>query len=91
MFTSTAGSRVWLAGSSPPPPIDGPTLSDLTRVWLPSPDGDYRTPDGRHHATWSELHARHDLIEVFESAGSTARQTPLPTRVGRHADINGAK
>ncbi|MGH3853145.1 MAG: hypothetical protein ACRDR6_06535 [Pseudonocardiaceae bacterium] len=37
------------------------------RTWRPGPDGRYRTGDGRHYATWDELHARHDLVEVTEA------------------------
>jgi hypothetical protein len=39
---------------------------DLMRHWHPAPGG-YRTADSRHHATWAELHARFDLVEVVSS------------------------
>ncbi|MGH3721185.1 MAG: hypothetical protein ACRDRI_20505 [Pseudonocardiaceae bacterium] len=37
------------------------------RTWRPGPDGRYSTGEGRHYATWGELHARHDLVEVAEA------------------------
>ncbi|HWR48349.1 MAG TPA: hypothetical protein VN327_12185 [Pseudonocardiaceae bacterium] len=37
------------------------------RTWRPGPDGRYSTGDGRHCATWDELRARHDLVEVTEA------------------------
>ncbi|SFW50404.1 hypothetical protein [Amycolatopsis australiensis] len=60
--------RVWLvAGLAAPTrePADHPPVrDDLMRRWEPRPDGTYQTADGRHHASWTELHARYDLVEV---------------------------
>jgi hypothetical protein len=58
--------RVWLAGAERGRlvPADAPVVrDDLMRHWQPAPGG-YRTADGRHYATWAELHARFDLVEV---------------------------
>jgi hypothetical protein len=56
---TTRRARVWLA------PADRPTVrDDLMRQWCPGPDGRWHTPDGRHHADWTELHTRYDLVEV---------------------------
>ncbi|MFI5606887.1 hypothetical protein [Amycolatopsis sp. NPDC051903] len=60
-------ARVWLAAGlgARPAPIDRPTVRDhLMRHWRPGPDGRWHTPDGRHHADWTELHTRYDLVEV---------------------------
>ncbi|MGH3828785.1 MAG: hypothetical protein ACRDQX_16685 [Pseudonocardiaceae bacterium] len=60
-------ARVWLAAGlgTTPEPTDQPTVSDnQMRVWLPTPDGRYNTRGGRQHATWGELRARYDLVEV---------------------------
>jgi hypothetical protein len=69
MLASSVEPRVWLVGGagSPPPPAgeNRPALTDLMHLWLPVPDGGYRTEDGRHYATWGQLHARYDLIEVL--------------------------
>jgi hypothetical protein len=60
--------RVWLvAGLSTTDnaPRDLPVVrDDLIRTWHPGADGIYHTADGRHHATWTELHTRFDLVEV---------------------------
>jgi hypothetical protein len=59
--------RVWLVAGlgGAPDPHDQPTVrDDQLRTWRPGDDGRYHTADGWHHATWTELHARHDLIEV---------------------------
>jgi len=59
--------RVWLVSGTgtTPDPIDLPAVRDTwLRTWLPGTDGIYHTADGRHHATWAELHARCDLVEV---------------------------
>jgi hypothetical protein len=59
--------RVWLVGAAGnrPEPVDRPVVRDTwMRTWLPGPDGVYHSTDGRHHATWTELHARYDLVEV---------------------------
>jgi hypothetical protein len=67
MSTSPASPRVWLVaglngGSTP---TDLPTVrDDLMRIWTPETDDRYSTGDGRHTATWAELRARHDLVEV---------------------------
>jgi hypothetical protein len=61
------GPRVWLvAGTNhAPDPDDRPTVRDTCgHTWCPGIDGCYHTADGRHHATWTELHTRYDLIEV---------------------------
>jgi hypothetical protein len=63
----TGPPRVWLVAG-----IDGasepadhpPVRDDLMRPWKYGPDGRYHTTDGRHHACWTELHARYDLVEV---------------------------
>lgn len=60
-------ARVWLvAGLGPATaPADMPMVrDDLMREWLPGRDHRWHTPDGRHHATWQELHTRFDLVEV---------------------------
>lgn len=65
MSTTATKPRVWLVAglSNAPPPTDQPTVrDDLMRTWTPAPDGQYAS--GRHTATWAELHARHDLVEV---------------------------
>ena len=65
-------TRVWLvAGMSKPGtdvesiPEDRPVVRDhLMRTWDPGKDNNWHTRDGRHHATWTELHSRYDLVEV---------------------------
>ena len=78
-LTTAAGhrsgtARVWLAAGfgGPPAPTgsDRPVVSDLTRVWIPAQDGEYRTVDGHHHASWAQLHARYDLIEIVGRDGN---------------------
>lgn len=72
MTTTTTVPRVWLvAGLSTTDnqtdvaPADRPVVrDDLMRIWEPGPDGRWHTADGRHHATWGELHSRYDLVEV---------------------------
>jgi hypothetical protein len=59
--------RVWLVGSTLdlPEPDHLPTVRDTRmRRWQPGPDGRYHSADGWHHATWTELHSRYDLVEV---------------------------
>ena len=59
--------RVWLVAGTgaAPDPSDRPAVRDNRMItWLAGPDGSYHSADGRHHATWSELHARFDLVEV---------------------------
>ena len=79
----TGTARVWLAagfgGRPAPTGVDRPVVSDLTRVWIPALDGEYRTPDGRHHASWAQLRARYDLIEIVGRTGTelaAPAQTP---------------
>lgn len=58
--------RVWLVAGladKPEAPDHPPLWDDLRRVWCYDA-GCYHTADGRHHATWTDLHARYDLIEV---------------------------
>lgn len=66
--TATARPRVWLvAGVSTTDitPADLPVVRDhLMRTWEPGEDNQWHTRDGRHHATWTELHTRYDLVEV---------------------------
>ena len=67
MNPTTNRPRVWLvAGASRTAvPADHPVVrDDLMRRWVPGSDGPYHTADGRHHADWTELHARFDLVEV---------------------------
>lgn len=71
MTTTETRPRVWLvAGMSTTDatgtaPADLPVVrDDLMRTWEPGADNQYHTSDGRHHATWTELHARYDLVEV---------------------------
>lgn len=59
--------RVWLAAgqNGQTPPTDRPVVRDgLMHVWCPGPDGLWHTADNRHHADWTELHSRFDLVEV---------------------------
>lgn len=59
--------RVWLVGriGTMPDPADLPAVRDTwMRTWRPGTDGVYHSADGWHHATWAELHARCDLVEV---------------------------
>jgi hypothetical protein len=63
----TTRPRVWLAGAngSAHEPTDRPTVRDnRMRTWEPGSDGRYHSADGWHHVTWTELHARFDLVEV---------------------------
>jgi len=62
-----SAARVWLVAglSTEPAPTDQPTVrDDQGRTWQPGPDGRYSTGESRHHVTWGELRARHDLVEV---------------------------
>lgn len=59
--------RVWLVASvrDIPEPADRPTVrDDLMRTWRPEGDCSYRCEYGKRCATWAELHARFDLVEV---------------------------
>lgn len=65
--TQRSRPRVWLVAglADADEPADHPAVrDDLLRDWRPGSDGRWHTRDGRHHATWSQLHARHDLVEV---------------------------
>ncbi|MBV9030469.1 MAG: hypothetical protein JO364_09185 [Pseudonocardiales bacterium] len=62
-----ARPRVWLVaglGAASAPADQLTVRDDLMRTWRPGPAGRYTTGGGRHHATWGELRARHDLVEV---------------------------
>jgi hypothetical protein len=68
---SSTKPRVWLVAGigSTPDPTDNPTVRDNRMcTWRPGPDGHYHSADGWHHATWSELHTRFDLVEVLAAA-----------------------
>ncbi|MGH3769876.1 MAG: hypothetical protein ACRDRW_00505 [Pseudonocardiaceae bacterium] len=72
--TDRARPRVWLVAGlgTAPAPTDRPTVrDDLTRTWRPGPDGRYSTAESHQHATWEELRARHDLVEVLTEAPVT--------------------
>lgn len=68
--------RVWLvaglAHDSAAPEPEAVGVSSLRdgqlRVWRSSGDGWWHTADGRHHASWRELHDRFDLMEVSGNA-----------------------
>ncbi|MGW4829640.1 hypothetical protein ACWEOG_18805 [Amycolatopsis japonica] len=67
MSTSTT-PRVWLAAgvADKAAPSDHPVVrDDLMHLWFPGGDGLWHTADNRHHAAWTELHARFDLVEVI--------------------------
>lgn len=67
LLARLARPRVWLVAGAEEhaEPTDRPVVRDhLMRRWAPANDGRYQTSDGRHHATWSELHVRFDLVEV---------------------------
>jgi hypothetical protein len=65
--------RVWLVGGNRQPdpnPHELPTVrDDLMHVWQPGDDGQMHmaAADHDHHASWPELRARYDLVEM--SAG----------------------
>jgi hypothetical protein len=64
-----ARPRVWLVGgcsTSDPRPDQLPAVRDsLGHVWWPREDGlMHMTAAGQHHASWHELRARYDLVEV---------------------------
>lgn len=72
--TALRQRRVWLVAGmrEDREPADHPVVrDDLMREWESGSDGRYHTLDGRHHATWAELHARHDLVEVLGSIPAT--------------------
>jgi hypothetical protein len=61
--------RVWLVaglGAEHPPAQPVEVVDDQLHHWIPGPDGLLHTVDGRHHASWTELHQRTDLREVSE-------------------------
>ncbi|HEU5475208.1 MAG TPA: hypothetical protein VFV67_31580 [Actinophytocola sp.] len=64
--------RVWLVagtGATAADPTDHPVVRDnRMRTWRAGADGHYHSTDGWHHATWTELHARFDLVEVLTAA-----------------------
>lgn len=68
--TTTTRPRVWLVagGRTPDPrPDQLPAVrDDLMHVWRPGGDGlMHMATDGHdHHAGWTELRARYDLVEV---------------------------
>lgn len=67
--TTTGRPRVWLVagGRTPDPrPDQLPTVRDtLGHTWWPRTDGlMHMTTAGQHHASWRELRARYDLVEV---------------------------
>ena len=67
---SSAKPRVWLVAGigSTPDPTDRPIVRDnRMTTWRPAPDGTYHS-NGWHHTTWSELHARFDLVEIPAAA-----------------------
>jgi len=67
LHTSPDRPRVWLVAGlgTDQEPTDRPVVrDDRCRCWRPGADGRWHTPDNRHHATWSELHNRTDLVEV---------------------------
>ncbi|KZB82758.1 hypothetical protein [Amycolatopsis regifaucium] len=66
-MSAPTAPRVWLAAgvADKPAPTDQPVVrDDLMHLWFPGEDGLWHTADGRHHAAWTELHARFDLVEV---------------------------
>ncbi|MEC3976240.1 hypothetical protein [Amycolatopsis sp. H20-H5] len=67
MSTTQGKPRVWLVAglATAEDPADTPVVrDDLMRQWIPGPRGSYHTADGRHHANWTELRTRFDLVEV---------------------------
>lgn len=69
---STNRPRVWLVGGTVADPADLPTVRDTwMRTWRPGADGRYHSADGWHHATWTELHSRYDLVEVAGPAATS--------------------
>lgn len=64
----TARCRVWLVGGlsrrTDHPNTGSAVRDDQGRVWHHGKDGQFHTADHRHHATWSELRDRSDLVEV---------------------------
>ena len=56
--------RVWLVGATSGPGRPAAVRDTRMRTWQPGDDGRYHSADGWHHATWTELHSRYDLVEV---------------------------
>jgi hypothetical protein len=68
---ASAKPRVWLVAGvgTAPDPVDRPTVRDNRMItWSSGPDGRYHSVGGWHHATWSELHTRFDLVEILAAA-----------------------
>lgn len=79
MAADVMRARVWLVAgliteTTPAPEVVGVTAvrDDQLRVWRLGSDGLWHTADGRHHCSWSELHARFDLMEVTLPDGQAA-------------------
>jgi hypothetical protein len=69
--TAAPRPRVWLVAGigSTPDPVDLPTVRDNRMItWHPDPTGHYHSTNGRHHATWTDLHSHFDLIEIPHAA-----------------------
>jgi hypothetical protein len=66
--TTTNRPRVWLVAGGhvlDPPTAQLPAVRDTRgHTWLPGDDGLMHTATGYHHASWTELRARYDLVEV---------------------------
>jgi hypothetical protein len=63
--------RVWLVASigPAPDPVDRPTVRDNRMItWHADTTGRYHSTDGWHHASWTELHSRFDLVEICLAA-----------------------
>jgi hypothetical protein len=70
-LTSAPRPRVWLVAGigSTPNPADHPVVRDNRMItWHPDPTGTYHAEGGHHHATWTELHSRFDLVEIPAAA-----------------------
>jgi hypothetical protein len=68
---AVARPRVWLVAGTgaTPEPTDHPVVRDNRMItWQPDPTGNYHSTDGHHHATWTELHSRFDLVEISIAA-----------------------
>ena len=66
--TSQTRPRVWLVAGlgTHQEPTDLPVVrDDRCHCWTRGADGRWHTADNRHHATWTELHNRTDLVEVI--------------------------
>jgi hypothetical protein len=70
-MSTTLTPRVWLAagiGAEAPHDHLVAVHDDQGRTWFAEDDGCFHTGDNRRHASWAELHARTDLIEVTKPA-----------------------